>query len=78
MKNELQFDNYFRIDFKVSYTINAKKTTHEIGIDIANITNKKNILRYTFSRSKLTNGDNPVTAEYQLGLLPVFYYRIDL
>ena len=78
MKNELQFDNYFRMDFKVSYTINAKKTTHEIGIDIANITNRKNILRYTFSRSALNNGADPITAEYQLGLLPIFYYRIDL
>ena len=74
--NERQFNNYFRLDFKVNYTLNAKKTTHEFGLDLVNLLNTRNVLGLTYT----PNPDNPAepyAERNQLGFLPLFYYKID-
>lgn len=71
--NENQFQEYFRLDTKVNYTFNAKKVTHEFGLDLVNVLNTQNILGLTYTPNSPT-----LTAErFQLGFLPVFYYKID-
>lgn len=71
--NENRFKDYFRFDTKVNYTVNAKKITHEFGLDLVNLLNTRNILALTYTPNSPT-----LTAErYQLGFLPVFYYKID-
>ncbi|MFT5822067.1 MAG: hypothetical protein ACI8ZM_003323 [Crocinitomix sp.] len=71
--NENRFRNYFRFDTKVNYTLNSKKVTHEFGLDLVNLLNTQNILALTY-----TPNSPSLTAErYQLGFLPVFYYKID-
>ncbi|GLR19148.1 TonB-dependent receptor [Portibacter lacus] len=72
--NELQFKPYFRTDAKVNYRYNTKKVTHELAIDFVNIFNTKNILTLTYAPD---NPLGPIREEYQLGFLPLFYYRID-
>lgn len=72
-KNTLRFGkSYSRLDLRLSYKINAKKVTHEFAIDLVNVTNNKNILKYTY-----TNEAPFFREEYQLGFLPLFYYKID-
>lgn len=72
--NEKRFKDYFRLDTKLNYTINAKKITHEFGLDLVNVLGTQNVLGLTYT------GDinNPTAERYQLGFLPVFYYKIDL
>lgn len=71
--NDNRFRDYFRFDTKVNYTYNAKKVTHEFGLDLVNLLNTQNILALTY-----TPNSPSLTAErYQLGFLPVFYYKID-
>ena len=77
LRNSLQLDDYFRADFKVNYKINQKNVTHEIGLDIVNILNTKNVLKLTYAPDPLDPGANAIREEYQLGLLPIFYYKID-
>ena len=72
--NTLKFSPYFRADLKLNYKINTKSITHEIGIDIVNLFDTRNILKKTYSPD---HPDGPVVDEYQLGRLPLFYYRID-
>lgn len=74
--NEQQFRDYFRFDFKINYRINAKKVTHEIGIDMVNVLGTQNILNLTYYPD---SGDpqRPYRENYQLGRLPIFFYRID-
>lgn len=67
----LQYDPYFRTDVKVSYRINTEFLTHEISLDIQNITNRRNVFRKAFNRR---TGD--LSTEYQLGLFPMVQYRI--
>lgn len=74
--NERRFDNYFRLDVKVNYTLNAKKTTHEFGLDLVNLLNTQNILGLTYTPST-ENPAEPYTERLQLGFLPLFYYKID-
>jgi len=72
--NEQRFKDYFRFDLKVNYTVNAKKITHEFGLDLVNLLGIQNILGLTYTPNTPT-----LTSErYQLGFLPVFYYKIDL
>ncbi len=77
LRNSLQFKNYFRLDVKLGYKINTKKVTHEIGIDLVNALDTKNILALVYSPDPRNPNDNPIKEEYQLGLLPLFYYKLD-
>ncbi len=72
--NTIQFDPYFRADLKLAYKLNTSNLTHEIAIDIVNVFDTQNILKETYAPD---HPDGPVVDEYQLGLLPLFYYRID-
>jgi hypothetical protein len=77
-RNILQFPAYFRMDAKVGMRFNSKKVTHEIGLDLVNIFNTKNILSLTYSSDLAAQGNPyPFYTQYQLGFLPIFYYRID-
>lgn len=78
LRNTLQFSSaYFRLDLKVVWKYNAKRVTHEIGLDLVNLTNQKNILGLTYSPDSLNPTASPVAEQYQLGFLPLFYYQID-
>lgn len=73
--NTQQFKPYFRADAKVNYKINAKKVTHEFSVDLVNFLGIKNILTLTYAPDHPSG--NPIRKEYQLGFLPVFYYKLD-
>jgi len=82
MFNELQFKDYFRMDFKISWRMNAKAMTHEIGLDLVNILGTRNILSLAYAPSldPAVISDpsyQPVAQKNQLGFLPIFYYKID-
>lgn len=78
-RNSLRFHPYFRADAKVGIRINAKRLTHEIAVDLVNVANTKNILSLTYSSDLAAQGvAYPFYTQYQLGFLPIFYYRVDL
>ncbi len=76
-RNTLRFKPYFRTDLKLGVRFNAKKVTHEIALDLVNIFNTQNILSATYSYGLEQQGKNPWYYQYQLGFLPIFYYRLD-
>ncbi len=73
--NTLQFAPYFRFDLKVLYQWNRPKVTHELAIDFVNVFNTDNILTQTYVPDHPSG--EPVQEEYQLGFLPIFYYKVD-
>lgn len=75
--NERQFKDYFRMDVKVSWKMNAKKVTHEIGLDLVNIFNTKNLLGLAYAPNLANPTAEPIAEKQQLGFLPIFYYKID-
>lgn len=75
--NEYQFRNYFRFDIKLTFKANTDKVTHEIGLDLVNVLNTKNILSLSYAPVPGDPNTNPIRQNYQLGFLPIFYYRID-
>ncbi len=77
LRNTLSFPDYFRADVKLGVRLNARKVTHEIAIDLVNILGTKNLLALTYSPDLAAQGVYPFIKEYQLGFLPLFYYRID-
>lgn len=68
---ENRLPDYFRMDFRIGYKINAKKVTHEWAFDLRNVLNTQNLL---------TRQYNPATGElkdiYQIGIFPVPLYRL--
>ena len=70
--NSEQYRPYFRLDFKIGYKWNFLNLAHEFALDISNITNNRNILTLTYLPET-----QEVVENYQLGLFPVFYYKID-
>lgn len=76
--NSRQFRDYFRMDVKVNWKYNTKRTTHEIGLDLVNITGYDNFLSLTYAPDLANPAKEPVGVKSQLGFLPIFYYKIDL
>ena len=77
LTNTLQFDNYFRTDLKISFKINSKKVGHEFALDLVNIFNTQNLLGLTYAPDTFNPSADPIKKQYQLGFLPLFYYRIE-
>lgn len=75
--NERQFKDYFRVDFKINWKLNTDKLTHEIGLDLVNVFNIKNLLSLTYAPDLAHPENEPIAERQQLGFLPIFYYRID-
>ncbi len=75
--NTRQFRPYFRVDLKINFRLNGKKISHEFALDLVNVLNTKNTLNLTYAPNPLDKTANPVKENYQLGFLPIFYYRID-
>jgi hypothetical protein len=67
------YDNYFRMDFKVSYTINSNsmKLSHSFALDLQNITNNKNVFSLNYD-----DRDRAIKTTYQLGFFPNFTYKL--
>lgn len=64
--------NYFRLDPRIGFTYQGKKTTHEIALDITNVTNHLNPYE-----GRWDNISNKVVYEYQQGIFPMGLYRIN-
>lgn len=75
--NSRQFDDYFRIDAKINWQFNGKNVTHEIGLDLVNVTNRKNLLGLSYAPNLFDSTAEPTAEKYQLGFLPIFYYKAD-
>jgi hypothetical protein len=66
-----RYDNYYRIDVRISFRMNRPKTGHLIALDIQNVTNRKNRFLEEY------NPDNgSVEQVYQIGILPIVLWRI--
>ena len=67
------YDNYFRLDLKGSYTINSKtkKLSQSFSLDLQNITNHKNMFSQTYDNQRMS-----LNTTYQLGFFPNFIYKL--
>lgn len=74
-RNEFQLPDYIRADVRLTYTINRPKVSHEIAFDLVNVTDRANILNLSWAPG--INPGTPFAYSYQIGFLPVFYYKID-
>jgi hypothetical protein len=63
---------YFRADASIYYKLNRKRSTHTLGLDVQNVTNRRN---YFFSFYDVRSGS--IKTVYQLGLVPNISYRVE-
>lgn len=67
----LQYDPYFRTDFKIGYRMNMKRISQEWLIDFQNVTNRENIFEEFYNPQTQT-----IDRRNQLGLFIIPQYRI--
>ena len=67
-----QYDDFFRLDTKVSFRKEKKKSTHYIELDIQNTTNKLNIMGNYYD----TETDQ-IETWTQMGIIPSVIYRVE-
>ena len=68
--------DYYRLDIGVNYQWNKKNTTHNLSLNIQNVTNKLNKTVPEYFYDDTTNKILKTTTE-QNGLLPVLKYSIN-
>ncbi|MES2566376.1 MAG: TonB-dependent receptor [Bacteroidota bacterium] len=66
-----QYDPYFRIDVKPSYKLNTKRFTHELSVDIQNVTKHNNIFQQQYDLNTQT-----IKTDYQLKFFVIPQYRL--
>ncbi len=62
---------YFRTDLKIGYKINRTRLTHEIAVDLQNVTGSQNVFQQIYNPRT-----NRVGTAYQQGFLPIPFYRL--
>jgi hypothetical protein len=62
---------YFRTDLKIGYKMNRTHSTHEIAVDLQNLTNHQNVFQQAYNPRT-----NRIGTAYQQGFLPIPYYRL--
>jgi hypothetical protein len=76
-RNSQQFAPYRRFDIRVVYRRSGNKVNHEFSLDLINAFNFQNVFKNSyFPHSK--GQKFTIEKEYQLGILPFFYYRMDI
>jgi hypothetical protein len=68
--------DYYRLDLGINYQWNKKKSTHSLGLNIQNVTNRLNKTVPDYFYDDVTNKITKTTTELN-GLLPVLKYSIN-
>lgn len=69
---EAKYKDYFRMDIKATITLNGKRASHSLALDFQNVTNTKNVFAQNFNTDT-----GAIDTKYQLGFLPLVYYRVE-
>jgi hypothetical protein len=75
--NTKQFAPYNRLDLRIAYKINMKRSAVEIALDLVNLLGAKNILALSYAPDPADLTKSPLVENYQLGFLPLFYVKFD-
>lgn len=63
---------FARLDIRLAYTKNNRKTSSTISLDVQNTTNRSNVYNQYYDDEKKALVNN-----YQMGLIPVLNYRLE-
>jgi hypothetical protein len=66
-----QLSGYFRMDLKFGYKMNRRRLTHELALDLQNVTNNQNVFQQAYNQRT-----NRIGTAYQQGFLPIPFYRL--
>lgn len=66
-----QYPEYFRMDVKPSYKLNTKRFTHEVSVDIQNITQHDNVFQQIYDLNT-----KEIKTDYQLKFFIVPQYKL--
>lgn len=67
-----RFKDYQRLDMKVTFKMNKKRSTQMWFVSVENLLNRRNVFRQVYNEDA-----QKVVEEYQLGLFPYGGYRIE-
>jgi len=67
---ENKYDDYVKVDLRISFKLNRQKTSHEWALDLQNVTNNKNVFQQFYNPV-----EEIIQTDYQTGIYPMFLYR---
>jgi hypothetical protein len=67
-----QLPAYFRLDTRISFTKNRKRSTSTVSIDVQNLTNRAN-----FYQPLYDNATKSIRFDTQMGLIPILNWRLE-
>ncbi len=68
---ENRYSDYFRVDFRIGFKKNGKRSTQEWALDLQNLTNYQSLFQEQYDPDK-----NEIVKTYQQGFYPMMLYRI--
>lgn len=68
---ENRYNDYFRINARITYRLNGEKVNHEWALDLQNLTNHQNIFMENWN-----SYSQELTTYYQMEFMPMMTYRI--
>ncbi|MDZ4204080.1 MAG: TonB-dependent receptor [Bacteroidales bacterium] len=66
-----RYNDYFRVNVRVTYRLNGRKLNQEWALDLQNLTNHKNIFMQTWN-----SYSRKLTTNYQMAFMPMMTYRV--
>lgn len=66
-----QYPEYFRMDVKPSYRLNTKRFTHEISVDVQNVTRHENVFQQIYDLNTKS-----IKTDYQLKFFIIPQYKL--
>lgn len=66
-----QYPEYFRMDVKPSYRLNTKRFTHEISVDVQNVTRHENVFQQVYDLNTKS-----IKTDYQLKFFIIPQYKL--
>ncbi|MFN8278061.1 MAG: carboxypeptidase-like regulatory domain-containing protein [Chitinophagales bacterium] len=71
-ENSIKLPDYFRIDFGLNFRRNRKKWSWVLAADVQNLINRQNVARRVYNRNT-----GAVEDKRNIGIIPVFSYRVE-
>jgi hypothetical protein len=69
---EQRYNDYFRMDVKLSFRLNRKKAAYQFAVDLMNVTKRENHFKEMYDPDS-----NRIYEGYSVGLIPVIFCRVN-
>ena len=68
----VKLPDYIRFDFSLGFRRNQKKWNWQVGVEVQNIINRKNVAAYQYNKETKT-----IDVKRNIGIIPIFFIKAE-